>query len=248
MPRRVMVLLLALIVGTFVVRTWRVRRDNAPASQEGQLVLDLIETDSGFLRRAPVVPLYKSEHETLADVLKRYSQLTGVKVGVHWEALAKVGIGPETGCCSMEFRQLSASRLIGSILLEAGGGWLQFIPLDYRCRRGILEVSTTEDLDADLVWRSHLMPKSMEQYRAIMDDARDIESAIYPHPSNDDERALGFFETHWHGMWRMVTDGRSDRMRLHEGKLLLHATLENQLILEWYFQYLRSSRRSTVNP
>src|SRR5436305_117601 len=88
--------LCALIVGTFLVRTWRVGRSGELAAPDGQYILDRIEVDDGFLRYGRRVGSFESRGETFASVTRRFEEVTGIPVKVRWESLARIGVSPQT--------------------------------------------------------------------------------------------------------------------------------------------------------
>jgi hypothetical protein len=246
--RRVLILLLGLIVGTFVVRTWRFKHSNVPPEALEQYILDRVEIDDGFLRRAPVVQSFKIQNAGLDAELKRFTEITGVKVVIRWEALAKVGILRQAPIDSFECGPIEPLVLMQLIVISSNKVARQPDMVRYRFRHGTVEISTVGDFKADLFWRSYPVRGMLEKLWPATRDKSYIHSATYPHPANDDERLLALIELYFEGFWGLPLAGNPERMRLHDGTLELQTTREGHVFARDTLLKLEKHTRKSAAP
>jgi hypothetical protein len=79
---------------------------------------------------------------TLKDALEFVRDASGANVHVNWRAIEAAGVSPDAPV-SLKLRDISAKRVLGSILLEAAGG----TALTYYVEDGIVHVTTKELAD-----------------------------------------------------------------------------------------------------
>jgi hypothetical protein len=221
MRRLAWILLLSCIPGTFIVRTYRLRHSDGPLTVEGQYILDKIESDDGVLYHAPWGAIESAggeEPERLETILTRFSALTGLQVVVRWDALAKHDIQRETAWIVPHLRYRTPQDYLDEMCWASTRGH----PLAVRCRHRIVEISTSEDFESDIVCR-----------RYPVSDLIGKEDGLTP------QKVL--FDFGYGAFGRSY--GRGVRVQLNDGVLEVWGTLEDHVRGYERFQRLRKQAR-----
>jgi hypothetical protein len=184
----------------------------------------------GWLERR--LPEFRMQNATLRDTLALLAeQAPGVDLVVEWEALARVGVTPES-VVSCWLRQIKLDKVLRTILDEVGGGVTR---LDYTTEGGRVIISTQREL---------LSRSTVRRY-----DVRDFFRQVPPRDTQNHRELAQAIST-------LVTDvvasdswaaggGEFASLRLEDGWLVVRQTRDNH---DGIRRLLDQLHETTVDP